>query len=202
MPAEIGTRVRYGFLVDMRRCVGCHTCSVACKAENDVPLGVFRSWVKIIEKGRYPNVAKAFLPTLCNNCDNPICLTNCPVEATWQRDDGIVVVDPHRCIACKYCIASCPYDVRFVNPLKHIVQKCQWCDHRVDAGLAPACVEVCLGRARIFGDLRDPNSEISRITATNPVQVLKPEMATGPQVFYIAADHDIMDPHKGWEGEH
>ncbi|MBI5182909.1 MAG: 4Fe-4S dicluster domain-containing protein [Nitrospinae bacterium] len=193
-------KIRYGFLIDLRRCIGCHTCSVSCKAENDVPLKVFRSWVKIIEKGRYPNVSRSFLPSLCNNCDNPICLKNCPVKATWQRDDGIVMIDEHRCIGCKYCMASCPYDVRHVNPLKRYVQKCYWCYHRVDKRVAPACVEVCIGRARIFGDINDPNSEISQLIATNPVQVLKPEMATEPRVYYIGLDLDVMDPMKGWKG--
>lgn len=184
-------------VIDLRRCIGCHSCSVACKAENDVPLGVFRSWVKVVLKGRYPNVSKAFLPSLCNNCEDPICLKNCPVEATYQREDGIVMVDPHRCIGCKYCMASCPYDVRYVNPLKRIVQKCTFCHHRVDTGLLPACVETCLGRARIFGDLNDPNSEISQVLGSNPVQVLKPEMGTDPRVYYIMPDLDAMNPMKG-----
>ena len=188
---------RYAMLIDMRRCIGCHSCSVACKVENEVPPGVFASWVKVIEKGMYPNVGVSFLPSLCNNCENPICLTNCPVKATWQREDGIVVVDPHRCIGCKYCMASCPYDVRFINPIKRIVQKCSFCAHRVDAGLEPACVTTCLGRARIFGDLMDRRSEIFQIKSRNSVQVLKPEMGTGPQVFYISADLDAMDPMKG-----
>ncbi len=192
-------KVRYGMVIDLRRCIGCHSCSVACKVENDVPLSVFRSWVKVVMKGHYPNVSKAFLPSLCNNCDEPICLRNCPVEATFQREDGIVMIDPHRCIGCKYCIASCPYDVRFVNPLKRIVQKCTFCHHRVDAGLLPACVETCLGRARIFGDLNDPDSEISQVIASNPVQVLKPEMGTKPKVFYIMPDLDAMNPMKGGE---
>jgi len=192
-------RVRYAMVIDLRRCIGCHSCSVACKAENDVPLEVFRSWVKIIQKGHYPNVSRSFLPCLCNNCETPICLRNCPVQATWQREDGIVMVNPHRCIGCKYCMASCPYDVRYINPLKRIVQKCTFCDHRVDAGLLPACVETCLGRARIFGDMNDPNSEVSRMLSTNAVHVLKPEMGTNPRVFYVGGDLDAMDPLKGVE---
>jgi tetrathionate reductase subunit B len=122
------------------------------------------------------------------------------VEATWQREDGIVMVNPHRCIGCKYCMASCPYDVRHVNPLKRIVQKCTFCDHRVDAGLLPACVETCLGRARIFGDMNDPASEVAQMLATNAVHVLKPEMGTDPRVFYVGGDLDAMDPMKGTEG--
>ncbi|MDO8682087.1 MAG: 4Fe-4S dicluster domain-containing protein [Armatimonadota bacterium] len=190
-------QIRWAMVIDLRKCVGCHSCSVACKAENDVPPSVFRSWVKVIEKGKYPNVSRSFLPSLCNNCESPICVRNCPVGASYKREDGIVMVDPHRCIGCKYCIASCPYDVRFVNPIRKIVQKCYFCHHLVDAGLAPACVETCIGRARIFGDLNDPNSDVAQLVAKHPVTVLKPEMATRPQVYYIGADLDAMDPMKG-----
>ena len=179
-------------VVDLRRCIGCHACSVACKSENAVPLSVFRSWVKIVEKGRYPDVSRSFLPAMCNNCDNPIGVRNCPTQATWKREDGIVMQDPHRCIGCKYCMASCPYDVRYLNPVKNIVQKCTWCHHRVDAGLEPACVNVCPTRALIFGDVNDPESEISGILAANAIQVLKPEKDTLPHVFYIAADAVAM----------
>jgi tetrathionate reductase subunit B len=155
-------------------------------------LGVFRNWVKQIEKGGYPNVSNSFLPSLCNQCANPICLQNCPTRATYQLDNGIVVVDPHRCIGCKYCIASCPYDVRFLNPLKQIVQKCEFCLHRVRVGLEPACVNTCPTDALIFGDMNDPDSRISRVLATHAVQVLKPDRATYPQVYYVGADMQIM----------
>lgn len=185
-------KVRYGMVIDVRRCIGCHACSVACKAENAVPPGVWRTWVKAGEKGRYPNASVSFLPLLCNNCENPICIRNCPTQATYQREDGIVMVDPHRCIGCKYCIASCPYDVRYLNPIKRIVQKCYWCYHRVDAGLEPACVNSCPTRAMVFGDLNDPNSEVSKLLARNAVAVLKPDKDTRPQVFYIGADEALM----------
>lgn len=199
MGKDTSRKRRYAMLIDLRRCIGCHSCSVACKTENDVPLGVYRSWVKIIEKGKYPNVSRSFLPILCNNCEKPICVTNCPVNATYSRPDGIVLINPHRCIGCKYCMASCPYGVRYVNPLRKYVEKCYFCHHRIDAGLQPACVETCLGRARIFGDINDPKSEISQLIATNPVQILKPEMATRPQVYYLSPDSDVMDPMKGLE---
>ncbi len=179
-------------IVDMRLCTGCQACSVACKAELEVPLGVFRTWVKQIEKGTYPYAGVAFLPSFCNQCANPICLQNCPTRATYQLENGIVVVDPHRCIGCKYCIASCPYNVRYLHPLKKIVQKCEFCRHRLEQGLEPACVNTCPTGALIFGDLRDPNSRIARVIARNGVQVLKPDRATFPQVYYVAADLDVM----------
>lgn len=185
-------KVRYAMVIDLRRCIGCHSCSVACKSENAVPLGVFRSWVKQIQKGKYPLVSKSFLPSLCNNCENPICAQNCPVNATYRREDGIIMVDEHRCIGCLYCMYSCPYDARYINPLKEYVQKCFWCHHRIDVGLEPACVNTCPPNARIFGDMNDPDSEISQVLSVNPVQVLKPEKATYPHVFYIALDETAV----------
>jgi tetrathionate reductase subunit B len=195
--------VRYGMVVDLRRCIGCQACQIACKAELDVPLGVFRTWVKKIEKGRYPRVSNSFLPSMCNQCENPICLQNCPTKATYQLESGIVVVDEHRCIGCKYCIASCPYNVRHVNPLKKIVQKCEFCIHRVEAGLEPACVDTCPTRALIFGNMLDPESAISKALATYAVHVLKPDRATMPQVYYIGADQYVMEARgMGEEEEH
>lgn len=199
--SERGQHVRWGMVIDLRKCIGCHACSVACKSENAVPLGVWRQWVKVVEKGVFPKVSRSFLPWLCNNCGNPICVRNCPVQATYQREDGIVMVDPHRCIGCKYCVASCPYEARFLNPLKGIVQKCQWCHHRLDAGLEPACVNTCPTEAIVFGDINDPKSRVSQIVATSPIQTLKPEKDTDPKVFYIAADLVTMRAYGGGGGE-
>jgi tetrathionate reductase subunit B len=182
--------VHYGMLIDTRRCIGCHACSVACKAEFGVPLGETRSWVEYVEKGDYPNVARNFLPRLCNQCNHPPCVDVCPTGATYKREeDGIVVVDPDICIGCKYCILACPYDQRFLNPVTGAADKCDFCIHRVSQGLVPACVEACIGNARIFGDLNDPHSEISREVASNPVTVLRQGQGTEPNVYYIAADH-------------
>ncbi len=187
-------KVRYGMLIDTRRCIGCHACSVACKAEFDVPLGSTRSWVEYVEKGIYPNVSRNFIPKLCNHCNYPPCVAVCPTGATWKRkEDGVVVVDPNICIGCKRCIQVCPYDARFLNPITGAADKCDFCLHRVSQGVAPACVETCIGRARIFGDLNDPESEISRLIASNPVQVLRPERGTAPNVYYIDLDH--VDEH-------
>ncbi|MBI2266679.1 MAG: 4Fe-4S dicluster domain-containing protein [Armatimonadetes bacterium] len=182
------TKPCYGMVIDLRRCIGCHACSVACKAENKVPLSVFRSWVKITERGAFPNARRYFLPLLCNHCEHPICVINCPVKASYKRDDGIVLIDYDKCIGCKYCIASCPYEIRFVNPERRTVEKCTFCAHRIDKGYLPSCVNACPTTARIFGDLNDPDSEVSKLLANNPVQVLKREMGTEPRVFYIGAD--------------
>jgi len=176
---------RLAMLFDLRKCIGCNACAVACKSENNVPLGVWRNWVKKIEKGNYPYAKEFYLPIVCNNCDKPICVTVCPVNAGIKRPDGIVTIDPHRCIGCRYCMASCPYGVRYISPTKKIAEKCYWCHHRIDAGLEPACVLACPTGAIIFGDLNDPRSDISKVMAKNAVQVIKPEIGTSPQTFYI-----------------
>ncbi|MCX6155701.1 MAG: 4Fe-4S dicluster domain-containing protein [Candidatus Kapabacteria bacterium] len=186
------SEIRWGMLVDLRRCIGCHTCTIACKCEFAVPLGGNKTWVKTIEKGQFPNVSRSFLPSFCNNCENPICVRNCPTQATFKRADGIVMQDPHRCIGCKYCMASCPYDVRYVDPLKKVVQKCTWCHHRLDAGVEPACVGSCPSSALIFGDVNDPESKISKMLSANAIQVLKTDKDTHPHVFYVAADEVVM----------
>jgi tetrathionate reductase subunit B len=192
--AKSDRKPHYGMLIDVRRCIGCHACSVSCKAEFDVPLGATRSWVEYVEKGDYPTVSRSFLPRLCNQCSEPQCVSVCPTNATWKRkEDGIVVVDPDICIGCKYCVQACPYDARFINPVTGAADKCDFCLHRVERGLEPSCVNACIGEARIFGDLNDPESKISKMIASNPVTVLRPEMGTKPNVFYIAADH--TDPH-------
>ncbi len=183
-------KVRYGMLIDLRKCVGCQSCSVACKSEFDVPLGVSRSWVEYVEKGVYPHVGRTFLPRLCNHCSDPPCVSVCPTGATYKREqDGIVVVDDGVCIGCKYCILACPYDARFLNPVTRFADKCDFCIHRVSKGLVPSCVNTCPAGARIFGDLNDPGSQISKTMARNRVSVLRPEMGTQPNVYYIGADH-------------
>jgi tetrathionate reductase subunit B len=179
---------RYAMLIDVRRCIGCNACTVACKQEFGVAPGVWRTWIKAIEKGRYPDVSISFLPLMCNHCERPSCVTVCPVLATYKREDGIVVIDPHRCIGCRYCMAACPYSMRFLNPKSGCAQKCDWCAARVDKGLQPACVEACPTGALIFGDLADKNSEIFKLMAANPTQVVKPETGNEPHAFYIGLD--------------
>ena len=183
------TNKQYGMVIDLRRCIGCHACTVACKAEFDVPLGENRAWVEYVDKGVYPNVGRSFLPRLCNQCSEPPCVRVCPTNATYKRQqDGIVVIDSGLCIGCKYCILACPYDARFLNPVTGVAEKCDFCIHRVSQGLVPACVNTCVGGARIFGDLADPDSNVSKLIATNQVTVLRREMGTLPNVYYIGAD--------------
>lgn len=183
-------QVHYAMVIDVRKCIGCQACTVACKTEFEIPLGKHRSWVEAVEKGTFPDVSRSFLPRLCNQCSEPDCVDVCPTGATYKREeDGIVVVDEATCIGCKYCMQACPYDVRFINPRTGTADKCDFCLHRVKNGLEPSCVNTCQGKARVFGDMNDPQSEVSKLIAKNPVTVLRPEMGTEPNVFYIGADH-------------
>ncbi len=183
-------KIQYGMLIDTRRCIGCHACSVACKSEFDVPLGKWRAWVEYVEKGNYPDVGRSFVPRLCNHCSEPQCVYVCPTGATWRReDDGVVVIDEDVCIGCKYCLQACPYGSRFLNPITGAADKCSFCQHRTSEGIEPSCVNTCIGRARIFGDINNLKSEIATRIAKNPTTVLRKEMGTHPNVFYIAADH-------------
>ena len=186
--------VNYGFLIDNRRCIGCHACSTACKAENQVPLGVNRTWVKYVEKGTFPDVRRMFQVTRCNHCANPPCVRICPVSAMYQRADGIVDFDPQVCIGCKACLQACPYDAIYIDPETDSAAKCHFCAHRVEIGLEPACVVVCPERAIVAGDLDDPGSEISRLVAREPISVRKPEQGTRPKLFYIDGDHTALTP--------
>lgn len=184
------TKKRMAMLIDLRRCFGCNACAVACKAQFDVPLGVWKSWVIKGEKGVYPNTTRTFLPVLCNHCENTPCLKGCPASAIKRDDNGIVHQLEEECIGCGYCLQTCPYKMRYKHPIKKVASKCNFCDERLEQGLEPACVNTCNAKARIFGDLNDPDSEISLMIAKNPVQVLLPEQNTRPKVFYIGLDGD------------
>ncbi|MEF9475217.1 MAG: 4Fe-4S dicluster domain-containing protein [Candidatus Mariimomonas ferrooxydans] len=208
---------RWAMVVDIRRCVGCRGCTVACKSEYGVPLGNFQAVVKEVGWGKFPNTEKYFLPRLCNHCagekDVPPCVEKCPeaksgkrmklgkvryrTGATYKRPDGMILVDNSLCIGCGKCIDACPYGVRSFNPFVKLtrpdrekdfgIAKCSFCQHRVDKGVVPSCVNTCQGRARIFGNLNDSNSEVSKLVKKFNLsnKVLLPEEKTMPHVYYI-----------------
>ncbi len=186
--------MNYGFVIDNRKCIGCHACSTACKSENEVPLGVHRTWVKVVERGRYPDVRRSFAVTRCNHCDNPPCVRICPVTAMYQRDDGIVEFDKDICIGCKACMQACPYDAIHIDPESHTAAKCHYCSHRIDVGLEPACAVVCPTHAIVSGDLDDPVSEIAKLVSSAKTTVRKPEQGTAPKVLYIDGDDVALHP--------
>ncbi len=186
--------MRYGFIIDNRKCIGCHACTVACKTENHVPLTVNRTWVKYVEKGTYPNTRRVFQVTRCNHCENPPCVTICPVTAMYQRKDGIVDFSAERCIGCKACMQACPYDSIYIDPDDGTAAKCHFCAHRTEVGLEPACVVVCPEHAIIAGDLDACDSEIGKLLAREPVRVRKPEQGTRPKLYYIDSDESAIVP--------
>ncbi|MBX6764166.1 MAG: polysulfide reductase NrfD [Rubrobacteraceae bacterium] len=184
----------YGFIIDNRKCIGCHACTVACKAEHEVPLGVNRTWVKYIEKGEFPDTQRAFHVMRCNHCEDAPCVEACPVTALYIRDDGIVDFNSDRCIGCKACTQACPYDALYIDPDSHTAAKCNYCAHRVDMGLEPACVNVCPEHAIISGDMDDPTTEISRLLSREKVTTRRPEKGTKPKLFYINGDEAALTP--------
>jgi Fe-S-cluster-containing dehydrogenase component len=186
--------MQYGFLMDHRRCIGCHACTVACKSENDVPVGDFRTWVKYTETGVFPAVKRHFAVLRCNHCTDAPCVTICPVNALGKRDDGIVDIDRDACIGCRACMQGCPYDAIFLNEDSGAVEKCHYCAHRVEMNLEPACVIVCPEGAIVAGDLQDPSSRISQMVAENETLVRRPEQGTGPNVHYLDALPDSLRP--------
>ena len=186
--------MQYGFAIDQRTCIGCHACTVACKTEHDVPVGQFRTWVKYVEKGEFPATTREFGVMRCNHCTDAPCVKICPTKALYKRDDGIVDFDRDRCIGCKSCMQGCPYDAIYIDDDTHTAAKCNFCAHRVDQDLEPACVVVCPTHSIWVGDLDDPTSGISRLVSSHPTTVRSPEQNTGPNVFYLGADRAVLEP--------
>lgn len=203
----------YGFVIDVHRCIGCHTCSIACKVENNLPEGML--WNRTVTDGGesmdtpagvWPNVKKDYFTIACQHCENPACVKVCPVGATYKDPEtGVVRQDYDKCIGCRMCMSACPYTgVRSFNweepksevgfatgdkdvppHQKHTVEKCTMCWHRLARGEQPACMELCPGRARYWGDLNDPNSEVSQLLATREYKQLLSEEGTKPSYYYL-----------------
>lgn len=211
-------RLRWVFVVDTKKCIGCGFCVRACKNENEVPydLNISRTWVEryvVTKDGRVladspkagidgfikndpmaedvkdDEIEKAFfVPKLCNQCENPPCVQVCPVGATYQTDDGVVLVDRKWCIGCGYCIMACPYGMRFFHPVYKVAEKCNFCYHRISKGMRPACVDACPFGARLIGNITDPEDPAAKIIKTERVAVLKEEFGTKPSVYYLNYD--------------
>lgn len=186
--------MQLGFVIDHSKCIGCHACTVACKSENQVPVGSFRTWVKYTEQGGFPEVKRSFAVLRCNQCTAAPCVTICPTGALEKRPDGIVDVNPKACIGCKSCMQGCPYDALYINPDKGTAEKCHFCAHRAEQGLAPACAIVCPTEAIIPGDFHDPESRVSRMKRELELTARKTEAGTGPNVLYREVAPAGIDP--------
>lgn len=194
MQPEAQPRAKWGKILDQTRCIGCHACTTACKSENLVPIGVTRTYVKHVDVGQWPQARRAHQVTRCNQCAHAPCVAACPTTAMFQRPDGIVDFDKRICIGCKACMAACPYDAIFINPEDHSAEKCNFCAHRIDSGLEPACVVVCPVEAIIVGDMNDPDSRIAHYVGREVTEVRRPEKETLPKVFYKGAHQATLDP--------
>ena len=201
--------MKWGMVIDLKRCIGCYGCQLSCKAEHGTPPGVFFARLLKQEEGRYPTVRQLFLPVLCFHCDDPPCVDVCPTEASFKWPDGVVDIDAEKCVGCRACMMACPYTQRYYHdepqyyfpnngptPYERarseryeagVVMKCNFCRDRVRAGKQPACVANCPTVARYFGDLDDPTSEVSQLVAAKKARPLLPEKGLNPSVFYIGS---------------
>ena len=196
---DTSTTPQFGFAIDHRKCIGCHACTVACKSENEVPLGKFRTWVKYTEKGTYPSVRRHFTVLRCNHCDNAPCVTICPVNALQKRPDAIVDLDRDACIGCRGCMQACPYDALYLNEDTGTAEKCHYCAHRTELGLQPACVVVCPEQAIVSGDVSDDESPISKLIREETTSQRKLEKGTKPRVWYVDALPEALRPNEAQE---
>lgn len=177
---------RYAIVFDLRHCVGCYSCTVACRVNNDLPIDMIYNPVTTVgPTGVYPNLSMVHLPLICMHCDNPPCVDACPTCASQRREDGIVFVEDKKCVGCLACVMACPYGARVKNHATGAVQKCDFCKDRVDAGQLPYCVNTCHQKARIFGDLDDETSEVYKLVNGERTVRLLSELGTEPYAFYI-----------------
>jgi Fe-S-cluster-containing dehydrogenase component len=175
---------RYGMVIDTRKCVGCYACRVSCQMQNELP--VEDAYIKFYEKetGIFPNVKNEIIPVQCQHCEDAPCESVCPTKATYTTKEGIVLVDPDKCIGCKYCMVACHYGARTQDHLTGVVEKCRFCAELVAEGKQPACVSTCISNARIFGDLDDPNSEVSKAIVKLNAQPLRPDLGNA-KIYYV-----------------
>jgi Fe-S-cluster-containing dehydrogenase component len=176
--------MRNAMVIDTLKCVGCSDCVVACQIENNVPLGYCRDWITETVDGTYPSIHMELRSERCNHCENAPCVRCCPTGASHIIENGTVLVTHDECIGCAACIESCPYDARFQHP-EGYVDKCTFCSHRTKDGKLPACVSVCPTSCLYFGDVDNPQSEVSVLLSNRKFKVLAPEAGTKPQVYYL-----------------
>ena len=214
--------MRYGMVVDLKRCIGCYGCEIFCKTANATPPGVRWSRLLFYEFGKYPTVKRLPLPLLCMHCRSAACVEICPTGASAKRPDGIVVIDGAKCSGCLNCMMACPYGARFLSSLEDAnvfprqgltpfelvgyqrhtrgtVSKCDFCLSRIEKGLKPACVKNCMSKARYFGDLDDPDSEVSQLISNRRAFQISPGAYPGsplresiseinPSVYYLGRE--------------
>lgn len=215
------TSVRWAFVVDATKCVGCGMCVKACQNENELPyhVNLARTWVEryivtkddqiIVDSPRQArdgfirnnplgkdlpkdSIAKGlFVPKLCNQCEFPPCVEVCPAGATYKTSDGVVLIDRKWCVGCGACISNCPYSARFFHPTLHVAEKCNFCYHRITKGMKTACVDACAFGARRIGNIKDPDDPVAKTILTERVAVLKHEFHSDPQVYYIGLSHEV-----------
>ena len=204
----------YSYVIDLHKCIGCGSCVRACKMENDVPTGFYRTWVERYQKGDeeharidspegglrgFPSrtagvegVHKAYyVPKMCNHCDETPCVQVCPFGASYKTPDGVILVDAERCMGCSYCVQACPYGSRFISPITHTAEKCTWCYHRTSKGLKTACIQACPTGTRMFGDMKDPYNPVRHLIERERLGVLQPQLLTKPKCYYAGLDKEV-----------